>query len=150
MQSDRRENMRELVPHIELLILDFDKTTEKGKIKNALGRYFGQSQIVHIKVSMIKKAFWGTLKAFLELNEELAARVFHTGYLEVGWVSCPIRKKTEIIRCCRCDGYGHLAVKCEGPAWTKCCWKCGNKGDRAAYRATRSQCYLCIVKESRL
>lgn len=100
--------------------------TEEDEIKDALRRHFGQSQIGKVQdefmcirmlqTSMTKKAFRGSLQAFVELSEDLAARLIRTGHLKVG--------------------YGHRAAKCEGPDRTKCCWRCGKEGHWAVVGAS--------------
>lgn len=141
--------VRELVPRTEVEILDLDETTEEGEIKEALKRHFGLSQLGDVKVNLTKKAFRGNLKGFVELSEELAARLTRTGHLKVGWVSCRVRNKTQTTRCYRCHGYGHLAAKCEGPDRTNGCWKCGKEGHRSAACENAPQCYLCATKEGK-
>lgn len=140
-------NVRELVPRTEVEILDLDEITEEGEIHEALQRHFGESLTGKVKVDMTKKVYRGTLKAFVELREELAARLIRTGHLKVGWVSCRVRKKAEATKCYRCHGYGHLAAQCEGPDRTKCCWRCGQEGHKAGSCNGKPQCYLCAGKE---
>lgn len=108
---------------------------------------FDRQTIGDAKVYITKKAFRRNMKTYVEMKEELAIRLLRSGYLKVGCVSCRVQKKTKVIRCYRCQGFGHLAATCTGPDWIRACWKCGKKGHKAAVRDSAPQCYLCTRKK---
>ncbi|XP_033228834.1 uncharacterized protein LOC117180444 [Belonocnema kinseyi] len=113
--------VRELVPRTEVEVLDLDTTTDGEEFEAAIRRHFGEQLFGEMKVCLTKRAFRATLKAFVEINEEIATKLVHAGHLKVGWMSCRVRKKIEVIRCYRCLGFGHKAASCKGPDRTKGC-----------------------------
>lgn len=80
----------------EVEVLDIDITTDADEIKAAVRKHFGEETSGEIMVS-------------------LTTRLVRTGHLKMGWVACRVRKKTEVLRCYRCQGFGHMAASCEGP-----------------------------------
>ena len=53
-------------------------------------------------MSLKRKSFRGTKKAFVRLEEAPAHTLLKANHIKIGWVSCRIRRKTEINRCYRC------------------------------------------------
>lgn len=86
--------MRELVPRIEAEVLDLGITIDQEEVKDALSRNFGE-MTDELEVNFTMKAFRGSLKAFVELSEDVATKLLRSGHIKVGWLSCRIRKKTE-------------------------------------------------------
>lgn len=68
-------------------------------------------------MSITKKAFRRNLRPCVEMKEELAARLLRTGHPKIGWV----RKKRELTRCYRCQGFGNFAETCIGPNRARVC-----------------------------
>lgn len=98
---------------------------------------------------MANKALRESLKALVELSDELAPRLVHIEHLKVGWVSCRVRKKPEISGCYRCHNYGQLAAKCEGSDRTKCCWMWGKKKHSDMDIAPQHQSATCAIKNNK-
>lgn len=111
--------VRELVPRTEVEVLDHDTTLDVEEVTEAVRKHFGDIDPGNIKVNITKRAFRVHLKVYVELSEELASRPLRTGYLKVSWMWCRVRKKTEVLRCYCCQGFGHMATNCKGPDRTK-------------------------------
>lgn len=53
----------------------------------------GRGTTGEVKVNLTKKAFRGSLKAYVELSEKLIARLLRIGHLKVRWVTCTQGRK---------------------------------------------------------
>ena len=96
-------------------ILDVDPTVEEEEVAEAVQNYLREEPSSEVKVSLTRKPFSGTRKAFVRLEEARALILLKATHIKIGWVSCTVRKKTEISRCYRCLGFGHMAADCRGP-----------------------------------
>ena len=83
-----------------------------------------QSPFSEVKVSLTRKPFRGTRKAFVRLKEARALTLLKATHMKIGSISCRVRKRTEISRCYRCLGFGHMAADCRGPDRSRSCWRC--------------------------
>ncbi|XP_033222627.1 uncharacterized protein LOC117176484 [Belonocnema kinseyi] len=142
-----RGKVSELVPHVEVEVLDLYTTTDAAEFEEAGRSHFNRSYVGDVKVSLTKRYFRGNLRVFVELTEALTGRLSRAGHLKVGWVSCRVEKKIERVHCYHRLHVGHIAAHCEGPDRTKACWRCGKEGHRAAACESTPQCYLCADKE---
>lgn len=100
-------SMKELALLTEVEVLDLDTSTDAKEVEAAVSRHFGDQPLRKILVSLTKRAFRGTLEAFVELTEETASKLTSAGQLKVRWVSC--------------EGFGHIAAGYKGPDWTTGC-----------------------------
>lgn len=112
-------NVRELV----------SRTVEEAK--GALRRRFSENMTGETKVSLTQKAFRGSSKAYVNVSEELAARLILIEHLTLGWVTCRLKKKVKAVRYYRCLWYVHLTATCDGLDIIKD-WRCGKFGHRSA------------------
>ncbi|XP_033229661.1 uncharacterized protein LOC117181207 [Belonocnema kinseyi] len=76
-------SLRELVPRMEVEVLDIDTTTDVDKMIAAVQNHFGDLEIGKVKFDLAKRAFRGQLKAYVELKEEFVERLTRTGYIKV-------------------------------------------------------------------
>ena len=74
-----------------------------------------------VEVSLTKKPFRGTRKTLVKMEEARALKLLKAAHIKIGWVSCRVRRKTEVKRCYRCLGFGHMAADCRGPDRNRCC-----------------------------
>ena len=103
-------SVRHLVPTAQVEIFDVDPTVEKEEVAEAVRSYLREEPSSEVKVSLTRKPFRGTRKAFVRLEEVRALTLLKATRIKIGWVSCRVRKKTEISRCYRCLGFGHMAA----------------------------------------
>ena len=47
--------------------------------------------------------------------------------IKIGWVSCRVRRKTELIRCYRCLVFSHMAANCRGPDRSRFWWRAARR-----------------------
>lgn len=104
-----------------------------------------------------------TVNWVLEVSPRVRNLALNRGRVYIGWDSCPVRDHIRVIRCYRCQKYGHLAKNCRSekefcaycagehqtkecrePEEYKCCINCirGKIRDRELLRheATESKC----------
>ncbi|KAG8228943.1 hypothetical protein J437_LFUL006565 [Ladona fulva] len=77
---------------------------------------------------------------YIEMEDQGAISLLNKGRIKIGWVYCRIRKRIIVTRCHKCLGYGHMKRDCTGPDRTDVCWKCGNKGHKAAQCKNNPSC----------
>lgn len=121
------ENVRELVAQSEIEILDLYVMAEEEEVEDALKRDIWCANSGQTKVTLRKKAFRRSLKAYVEIREELAARPIRTRHLKRRSVYFRV-KKVQSIKCYRCQGYVHQAASCTGPDQRMSFWRCGVEG----------------------
>ena len=126
---------------------------DRGKLdsayRDAVRSCLREEPSARVKVSLTRKPFRGTRKAFVRLEEAIALTLPKTTHIKIGWVSCRVRRKTELIRCYSCLGFGHMAANCRGPDRSRCCWRCGEEGNSAASCSRKPRCYLCTAREEK-
>lgn len=76
--------MNELVPRTEVDVLDIDTATDFEDVMEAVKKNFGGQAEGKAKVN---------ITSYMELPEEIAARLIRTGHLNVGWVRADSEKR---------------------------------------------------------
>ena len=130
-------------------ILGIDPTVEAKEVAEAVRSCLKEETASEVKISVTKKPFRGTKKAFVRLEEARAPKLLKMTHIKIGWVFCRIRRKMERNRCYRCLGFGHMAVDCRGPDRSRSCWRCGEEGHVAGSCTGKPRCYLCAVREDK-
>jgi len=68
--------------------------------------------------------------------------------LRVGYVNCRVRRKIEVKKCFKCQGYGHTRDQCTSTDQSNLCWKCGTDGHKARECTREARCFLCSAEAS--
>lgn len=123
-----------------------EKITEKDlavKIK-AQNKSLANSDLNVIKVfGDTKKS--GVYNAILEVDKKSLDILIEMKKVLVNWDSCRITEHFNILRCFKCNGYGHTQAECTRK---QTCGKCGSDHDRKDCTATTFECINCkILKE---
>ena len=95
---------------VEVEILNVDPTVEEEEVSKAVRSCLWEKPPACVKVSLTRKPFRGTRKAFVRSEEASVLTLLKATHIKIGWVSCRVRRKTELIRCYRCLGFGHMAA----------------------------------------
>ena len=127
---------------LEVKILELDLTTEE-----AMKSCIHGDLSLKLKVSLTRRLFRESGKAFVELKGARDLRLLKANYIKIEWLSCMVRRRAVASRCYRCLGFGHMAAQCGDPDRSRCYWKCGAKGHTAAVWMGKLQSYLCAQKE---
>ena len=72
---------------VEVEIMDFDPTAEVMEVEEAVRSCLHEESTSEVKVSMTKRLFRGTRKAFIKLEETRALRLMKATHIKIGWVS---------------------------------------------------------------
>ena len=139
-------SVRYLLPMFEVEIMDIDPIAEVMEVEEDVRSCLHEESTSEVKVSMTKRPFRGTRKAFIKLEEAHALRLIKTNHIKIGWVSCIVQKRITSSKCFRCLGFGDLDAQCSGTDRSKSCWKCGAEGHTAAACTGKPQSYLCAER----
>lgn len=132
-------------------IRDLDILTSKEEVLEALQREIGGKDAIEITaVKSLRKAYGDTQIAVVQLSKEIASMFTKLEKIKIGWVNCRIRSSNRSkgpLRCYKCLGFGHVAIKCtDQQDRSKCCYRCGNAGHKANSCRNEPCCVLCHKK----
>ena len=75
--------------------------------------------------------FGGVRTAVIQLAKVHALSLLQLGEVKVRWVNCRIREHIKVVRCYRCQGYGHASGGCTRPGRNDAC----SRGREMTHRA---------------
>ena len=132
----------ELTPRASVEIRDLDDLTTEEEVRSALeARLEGKGG--DIKVFVTKPNSRCQRMAIVEMSEKGVDQILETSKVRIGFVSCRVRKRVQVLRCFKCLGYGHRAQDCKGTDRANMCFKCGTIGHKAATCTETVRCVLC-------
>lgn len=98
-----------------------------------------QNEAEEIKIVNEKINFSGrTSNIIIEVDLKSGERMLSEERIKVGWSMCKVVEHFTIIRCYRCNGYGHFANNCKNK---QSCSKCG---DEHKYDICKSEIMCCV------
>jgi hypothetical protein len=98
--------MTEVIPKKDLLIKFANKMTVSERVRKK------------------KKMYWifkQTVELYSVINWSGRTNIWILTRIYIGWDSCRVYQHIDILRCFRCNQFGHMAIKCEGAV---CCTDC--------------------------
>lgn len=134
--------MRKLSPKITVEINNVDPTVEKDEI---VAKIAGKLEIANneIVIKSLKTSFSGNARVIVEIPASAKGKLGDK--IMLGFTNCNIKLATNLTRCCRCHGFGHIAYGCtEVKAGKEVCRKCGKEGHNIKDCVNESKCRLCI------
>lgn len=78
----------------------------------------------------------------LECDPEAFSLALLCGKLKIGWDICFVHEIVEVLRCFKCNKYGHLSKKCTENEHT--CPKCSGNHDHSECQSTEAKCSNCV------
>lgn len=63
--------------------------------------------------------------------------------LRIGYVNCRVRRRIEVKKCFRCQGFGHTRHDCTYEERNNLCWQCGGEGHKSRECNNTARCFLC-------
>ena len=134
-----------------LEIRDLDMLTTKEDILEVLQREVGEEDVIEdTAIKSLRKAYGDTQIAVIRVSPSIASKFTKLGKIRIGWVNCRIRlynREKRPLRCYKCLGFGHIAIKCTEPQnRSNCCYKCGKTGHKANSCRNELCCILCQGK----
>ena len=73
--------------------MDVDPTVEEEEVAEAVRSGLREEPSSGVKVSLTRKPFRGTKKAFVRLEEARGLTLLKATHIKIGWVSCRVRRK---------------------------------------------------------
>lgn len=122
-------------------IRDLDCLTTEQEIKAAIEKHMQKE--VACKISVSKPNGRELVFAVVDLDLEEANLLLKAGKIRIGLIYCRIKARTEVRRCFRCLGFGHIKSSCKQKDRSECCYKCGAKGHIAKSCHHATKCFLC-------
>ena len=114
---------------------------EKEKVVAVFARALGRLELYG--QCRLHTRFGGVRTAMVRLADTHASRFVQLGKVRVGWVSCRIQEHAKVVRCFRCQGYGHVSRGCTHPSRKDACWRCGDITHRAKECKDPPKCLTC-------
>ncbi|XP_046736548.1 uncharacterized protein LOC124405569 [Diprion similis] len=129
-----------LEPMLTVEVRDLDDVTEAGEVKEALTSTL---QVECAEEVRMRRGYNGTQVALIRLPERTARRILAVGKIKVGWCICRIRERVTVVKCFRCQGYGHRSGECVGADCSNACRRCGKAGHKEKDCQDSPSCVLC-------
>lgn len=131
------------VPKSVVLVRDLCEGHTTESVRGALSGAMSLAPEL-IEVSALRPAYGGTFvcKATVPCSSNVS-KIVKMGTVPIGVFRCRIRQYTEVRRCFRCHGFGHVAAKCKGEDRSKNCMRCNGQDHVAAQCREAQYCSAC-------
>ncbi|KAG5889256.1 hypothetical protein JTB14_025516 [Gonioctena quinquepunctata] len=130
-----RENVRKITEYAEAKVKTsdtrVDKATTDEEVIEALASATGEKE-ENVKLFLsLRPGYYDDQIAVVAMPRTPGLTMLKQGRLRVGWISCPVRERTQLQRCYRCLDSGHRSQECRGEDRSKICMKCGKTDHKA-------------------
>jgi hypothetical protein len=140
--------VRALTQEIVVEVCNLDEITTEEELRGVLTEHFSLGDAGRTAKIRLRKAYGNTQVATIKLPAAEANKLLEGGKIKVGWTICHLRApRTQLLRCYRCLGFGHVASKCNLTDRSKKCWKCGEEGHVSKTCQNKPKCMLCQKSE---
>jgi len=130
--------------NVTLEIRDLDSLTEEKDVEQAVEKVLGFAfQKDKRKVTLMRANRRQQRMALVTLGEQEAHKLEQEDHLRVGYLSCKIRRRVEVLRCFKCLEYGHTAPGCKNEDRSGLCFRCGTCNHRKKDCKSEPRCFLC-------
>lgn len=147
--DDGGVRVRHAEPTRSVFIGGIPEGTASGDVRDALCSALGEDYRQRVRVGPLAHMAAGSMRCTAYLPDCAASRdLTHGGRLVVGLVRCRLREKTEVTRCYRCLGFGHVAARCRGLDRSTLCGRCGDAGHKAQGCERTPKCVVCAEHNS--
>ncbi|XP_015609342.1 uncharacterized protein LOC107274591, partial [Cephus cinctus] len=126
--------VRTLQPHITLEVRDIDEATGELEVREAATALITKEggTMTEMKVTL-RPAYRGTQLAIIHTTMETGQRLLKEGRLKIGWINARVRRRPVVLKCYRCQGFGHRSHDCKsGKDRSSACRRCSKDGHKAA------------------
>jgi hypothetical protein len=140
--------VRALTQESVVEIANLDEITTEEELRALLIEQFSLGEVGKTAKMKMRNAYGGTQIATVKLPMAEAKKLLEAGKFKVGWTICHLRApRTQLLRCYRCLGFGHVKKHCKGTDRSDCCWRCGEKGHVNSTCQKKPHCMLCQKSE---
>ena len=141
--------VRALTQELVVEVCNLDEITTEEELREELIKQFSLGEIGRTAKVKLRKAYSGTQIATIKLPVTEANKLLEKGKIKVGWTICQLRTpRTQLLRCYKCLGFGHVAKLCTLTDRSKRCWRCGEEGHVSTTCTNKPKCMLCQQSES--
>jgi hypothetical protein len=119
--------MSEVIPKEEFI--------EKIRMQNDCISDNSEINVVNIKANRRGVA------CLIEVDKDTYESLLSVGRVYIGWDSCRVYQHIDILRCFKCNQFGHMAVKCERAV---CCADCGGDHPSKDCNSEIKKCVNCV------
>lgn len=134
---------------VVLIIKGIDGAATTQEVQTAIEGDTSTDKDGGVKEIRMSPAYGGNETATVTVTQEAAQRLLQDGRVRIGWTSCRIMEKIEVLKCYRCWIYGHVAAACTGTDRTETCVKCGQQGHKVKECGHNPYCVICKVEGHR-
>jgi hypothetical protein len=136
--------VRALTQEVVVECRNIDEITTEEELREQLIEQFSLGEIGRAAQIKLRKAYGGTQIATIKLPVAEANLLLEKGKIRVGWTICQLQvPRTQLLRCYRCLGFGHVAVRCTSTDRSNFCWRCGESGHVGRTCKNKPKCMLC-------
>lgn len=130
-----------LIKEQTIIIRDLDDSIDEEDVTKAIKKEVGDDAKFKVVIAETKNKA-GYKYAFVNIPCNLAPKVLCNRRINVGWSRCRIEQQVKPPRCFKCQGFGHLAYKCDKTP-VKLCLRCGSNGHVVATCKEPPCCLEC-------
>ncbi|XP_056643831.1 uncharacterized protein LOC130449818 [Diorhabda sublineata] len=137
-------------PRAVLHVRNIDAVTSKEEIETAVKSLMAGSETDYVSVSNLRPGFRETQIVTVLVDKKTGKKLTDKGNIRIGFVSCTVRQRVNVLTCYKCWGIGHTTWQCSGPDRSKCCKNCGKEGHQKNKCTEKSYCLMCSESGHRL
>ncbi|XP_071056461.1 uncharacterized protein [Onthophagus taurus] len=119
-----------------------DAIVDKAEVIEAIEAALGKKNVI-VRMSELRPMRNNTQAVTLTLKKMDASDLMNKGPVRIGYTSCNLEKRLNVMRCSRCWEYGHETWRCKGTDRAKLCYRCGKKDHIVADCKNEEACPLC-------